>query len=264
MKVKNIIFIVIPILIISFSGCKAYEETGTETTPAKDSPGAEENGVEEQIIIEEPEEIEPEVKTDELKKELNGILLDFIDASKKDEEYSFFSSKTKEMVGTEEEYKAGAKSDIFFILKESLSNINRVVPERVTYYGQRAILTVRMDRTVEGMEYQGEEVKYKFVWEEEKWKIDAYHPVEIQIMPLEKNLAGSSFEFSILVKSFFPIKSIRVAKDGELIEEESYIDTDKFEINYSNTISMESSDSLTITVEDKAGRLEEYQLSKNN
>ena len=50
------------------------------------------------------------------KKLLGDQALNFIDAVKSGNEYDYVSSATKEIVGTEQEYKNGTKSDIYFII----------------------------------------------------------------------------------------------------------------------------------------------------
>ena len=52
---------------------------------------------------------------------LKNTVLGFIEAVKIDEEYDYFSSGTIAIVGTEEEYRNGDNSDIYFIIKESHS-----------------------------------------------------------------------------------------------------------------------------------------------
>ncbi len=51
-----------------------------------------------------------------------NLVAEFFNAVKEDTEYSFFSSATVELIGSEEEYKNGIKTDLYFIIKESHSN----------------------------------------------------------------------------------------------------------------------------------------------
>jgi|GEM_PF-1657347 len=103
---------------------------------------------------------------------IENIVLGFIDAVSQDEEYRFFSSQTRAMVGSEEEYKRGDKSDIYFIIKESHSNWDNVAVTDIVIDGDTAAAEITGDRTAEGVLYQGEEVVFSLIKEGETWYID--------------------------------------------------------------------------------------------
>jgi hypothetical protein len=154
---------------------------------------------------------------EEVKSELFLILNNFFQAVKEGKEYDFFDSYTRSMVGSEEEYRNGTKSDTFYIVQESHSSWKNIEVESLILEGNRAILTITGDRTAEGVEYTDEEVKFKFINEEGAWKIDFYYPLNILIIPVrpEPNSVINSAEIttptiSASIRSFFTISDIRL------------------------------------------------------
>jgi len=77
-------------------------------------------------MLEEAPSQEPEVSEEDLGGILYDTLLDYIEAVKNDHEYDYFSQQTRQLVGSPEEYVSGAKSDIYFIIKESTSNVTEI------------------------------------------------------------------------------------------------------------------------------------------
>lgn len=101
-----------------------------------------------------------------------NILKSFLDAVKTDNEYMYFSSATVAIVGTEEEYINGTKSDYYFIIKESHSNWENIEIETVDINGDIAIIEITGDRMAEGMFYEDEKISFRFLKENGEWKID--------------------------------------------------------------------------------------------
>ncbi len=101
-----------------------------------------------------------------------NILISFLDAVKTDNEYMYFSSATVVIVGTEEEYKNGTKSDYYFIIKESHSNWENIEIETVDINGDAAVIKIIGDRMAEGMFYEDEKISFRFLKENGEWKID--------------------------------------------------------------------------------------------
>ncbi len=160
------ILIVISIVLLSTSvGCIRI----IVTEPAEEEP-------EEAPPVEEPVEEIPEeedvVNEEDLKDELLSRLEGFFTAVNEDREYEYFSSETREIVGTEEEYRTGARTDYYFIIQEAHSDWSNVEAVDIEVEDGQAFLTIRGDRTVEGMEYTDDEIRFKFVYEEDDWKID--------------------------------------------------------------------------------------------
>jgi hypothetical protein len=184
---KKKLFIILPVLLVvislvtvsSIAGCRPAPPA--EEVPIVEEPIIEEPAViEEPIIVEEPVIEEPAVEEpqeepvseEELKDALFEKLNNFFEAVKEDKEYAFFSSYTIDVVGTEEEYKKGTKTDIFFIIKEAHSNWQNLEAKEIVVDGDWATLTITGDRMAEGVEYTGEEISFKFVNEDNEWKID--------------------------------------------------------------------------------------------
>ncbi len=142
-----------------------------ETVPPEEEV-PEQTPVPEEEEIDENDLTEEEIGQEELKDKLFERLNEFFDAVREDKEYAFFSSYTKELVGTEEEYKSGAKSDIFFIIKEAHSSWENLEAKDIEVDGDWATLTITGDRMAEGIEYTDEEISFRFVNEENEWKID--------------------------------------------------------------------------------------------
>jgi len=103
---------------------------------------------------------------------LENTVLGFLDAIEAGLEYDYFSSGTVSIVGTEEEYRNGDKSDIYFILQESHSNWEDIRIKKVTVEEDRAYVEITGDRMVEGIEYEGDQVTFTLVDEQGTWKID--------------------------------------------------------------------------------------------
>ncbi len=122
---------------------------------------------EDNIIVEkEPEDEEA------LEDNFLNILKSFMDAVKTDNEYMYFSSSTVAIVGTEEEYKNGTKSDYYFIIKESHSNWENIEIETVDINGDVAVIEIIGDRMAEGTFYEDEKIDFRFLKENGEWKID--------------------------------------------------------------------------------------------
>ncbi|MCJ7666545.1 MAG: hypothetical protein MUO59_07415, partial [Actinobacteria bacterium] len=100
------------------------------------------------------------------------VLFGFFDAVEQDSEYEYFSSATINMVGSEEEYKNGDRSDIYFIIKESHSNWENIEIESIVIIDDTATIEIMGDRMAEGMKYEGEKVVFDFVKENGEWMID--------------------------------------------------------------------------------------------
>jgi hypothetical protein len=163
-----VVFIALTVL----SACTisiAVETSAADTTdPGQSSETAEKTG---QEPAETPETtIESSAEAEEEK--LEEALFGFFEAVEKNEEYSYFSNATKDMVGTEEEYKSGDKTDIYFIIQESHSSWENVAITNIKINGKRATVTFTGDREVEGMVSEGEELSFNFVKENGQWKID--------------------------------------------------------------------------------------------
>ncbi|MGM0367513.1 MAG: hypothetical protein ACQEP2_02900 [Actinomycetota bacterium] len=226
--VKYMVIVIVFVVIGALVSCNIFGSRDTETAEEIIETVQEEQN--ETIVETEPEKTEAEeaeITEEELEDVLFDVLLNFLEAAKNDREYDYFSRQTRQLVGSEEEYVSGAKSDIYFIIKESTADITDVRPEEVTVHKDRAILTVLMDRTVEGMEYEGEEVRYKFVNEAGQWKFDGYHPLGIQISPIqpaeqEVSLSSEGLVIEFNVRSFFPIEEVWVTVNQDLIDQNQY------------------------------------------
>jgi hypothetical protein len=103
---------------------------------------------------------------------LENTVLGFLDAIEAGQEYDYFSSGTVSIVGTEEEYRNGDKSDIYFILSESHSNWEDIRVTEVTIEGDTAYVEITGDRMVEGIKYEEDQVTFTLVDEQGTWKID--------------------------------------------------------------------------------------------
>jgi hypothetical protein len=103
---------------------------------------------------------------------LGNTVLGFLDAVAADEEYDYFSSGTILMVGTEQEYINGDKSDIYFIIKESHSTWENVVITSARIKEDEAEVDITGDRMAEGTVYEGDMVTFRLVKEQGTWKID--------------------------------------------------------------------------------------------
>lgn len=103
---------------------------------------------------------------------LGNTVLGFLGAVIADEEYDYFSTGTISMVGTEQEYINGDKSDIYFIIKESHSSWENVVIAAVRINGGEAEVDIIGDRMAEGTKYEGDMVTFRLVDEQGTWKID--------------------------------------------------------------------------------------------
>lgn len=177
------------LLIVIYPSCRAAElenvtpaeigetEDLAETGEEAETEETGENGdpKEEPETSLEEEETEPEIEEDISvnEEEIIGIIvIDFIQAVASDEEYGYFSSDTIDMVGTEDEYRNGGKSDIYFIIKESHSSWENIKITGVRIDGDLAEADIMGDRMAEGMKYEGDQVTFKLIKEENSWKID--------------------------------------------------------------------------------------------
>jgi len=164
-SIKKILFIALisavnfNITACSTNDAKVVEITTTSQSTASEtetSQASEETGFEEST-----------------KKLLGDQALNFIDAVKSGNEYDYFSSTTKEIVGTEQEYKNSTKSDIYFIIAESHSGWKNLQVVSVNMISaDNAEVTIRGDRKAGGIDYIGDEVTFHFVLENDGWKID--------------------------------------------------------------------------------------------
>jgi len=174
-KIRFIVPIIILAIILGFTfACttaepQIVEEPEVDEEPVVEEPEVEEPEVEEPVV-EEPEEAV--VSEEELKDELFSKLKDFFEAVEENEEYAFFSSYTVDLVGTEQEYKEGTKTDIYFIIQEAHANWENIEAQEIEVDGNWATLTITGDRMAEGVQYTDEEVRFNFVYEENEWKID--------------------------------------------------------------------------------------------
>ncbi len=166
-----------------------------------------------------------EVETEpNLEEEIFNIFLDYLESAKNDEEYDYFSSQTKGIVGSESEYLSGAKTDIYYIVKEAHQTLEDIKLKSIVLHEGRAFLTITADRVVEGMEYDDEEISWKFIMEED-WKIDFYYPIGILVMlnspdPFETNMLNdhSLLEVDANIMSFFEITEIGLYVNSEEID----------------------------------------------
>jgi len=160
---------IIPIIILAIIFGLTFACTAAEPEVVEE-PAVEEPEVIEPEVVEEPEEAV--VSEEELKDELFSRLKDFFEAVEENEEYAFFSSYTVDIVGTEQEYREGTKTDIYFIIQESHSNWENIEAKEIEVDGDWATLTITGDRMAEGVQYTDEEISFNFVYEENEWKID--------------------------------------------------------------------------------------------
>jgi hypothetical protein len=106
------------------------------------------------------------------KERLENVFFSFFDSVKEQEEYKYFSSTLKSMVGSEEEYKNGDKTDIYFIIQESHSSWENIKILDINIDESTATVTFTGDRIVEGIKSEGEKISFNFIKEEDEWKID--------------------------------------------------------------------------------------------
>lgn len=99
-------------------------------------------------------------------------VLSFFDVVMQDNKYGFFSSGTVSMIGSEEEYKNGDKSDIYFIIQESYSSWENIEFKSIIIVDDSATVEFTGDRMAEGTKYEGYKVVFDFVKENDEWKID--------------------------------------------------------------------------------------------
>jgi len=148
---------------------EAEEEISDEETEKNIEIANEDEEAEEEISGEENSEEIDSISDEEI---LEGTLLAFFDAVIIDDEYSYFSSGTIAMVGSEEEYKNGDKSDIYFIIKESHSSWENIEFESIIVANDKAVVEIIADRMAEGTKYIDDKVGFDFVKENGQWKID--------------------------------------------------------------------------------------------
>jgi hypothetical protein len=136
---------------------EAYKETALEENESAEEPAEEISGGQEDETAEDF---------------FLNLLNSFFEAVKTDTEYIYFSSATAAIVGTEDEYKNGAKSDYYFIIKESHSHWESIEIETVDINGNIADIGIIGDRMGEGTLYEDDKVTFRFVKENGEWKID--------------------------------------------------------------------------------------------
>jgi hypothetical protein len=217
---KILIIMVISVFIMLF-GCSPRMETETTVAAAnttRDVVERKEDPVEK--TTEETIEEEPETKLEE---EIFDVFLEYLEAAKNDLEYGYFSTQTKEIVGSESEYLSGAKTDIYYIVKEAHLTFKDIQLKSVVHHQGRALLTVTADRMVEGINYEDEEISWKFIMEDD-WKIDFYYPLGILVMLNSPDIFVNNalneydqLQIDANIKSFFPITEIALYINGEEI-----------------------------------------------
>ncbi len=153
---------------------KTTEERAEETTPEETTTEETEETkltTEEEITIKE-EQADKESSIDETNEEYFLDLINkFFNAVVEGNEYKFFSTSTKKIVGTEEEYKKGINVDWHFIIVESHSSWENLKLDDLDIDNNTAIITIIGDRIVEGLEYKNDKVSFKFVKENNEWKM---------------------------------------------------------------------------------------------
>lgn len=161
---KVFILAIILVVNLSIAACSANNVEVVELTTTSQSTASE------NLTSQASEETGSEESTIKL---LGDRALSLIDAVRSGNEYDYFSSATKEIVGTEEDYKNSTKSDIYFIIAESHRSWEnlQVVSVNLTS-ANSAEVTVKGDRKAEGIDYIGDEVTFSFVFENDEWKID--------------------------------------------------------------------------------------------
>lgn len=163
-------------------------------------------------VMEEPEE---DIDKEAIKQEIYNQLLDFFDFSKKQQEYKFFSSYTRAMVGNEKEYLSGENSDIYFLIQENHINWENIEFEGLKIYKERATIEILGSRILEGTRYDNEKQEFKFINEEGNWKIDFFYPPVAEVIPLSP-LPDSISDYKGLIEiefdiiSFFSINAIEL------------------------------------------------------
>lgn len=173
---KTIIVTIISIVAMAFLGCSIGMGGGSSTvetvieTDQESEPKKLEKEESDEVIEDEKEEDAEDLAADE--EILKGVLFDFLNAVKSDNEYGFFSSGTVDMAGSEEEYKNGDKSDIYFIIQESHSSWENIEFESIIIVDNFATVEIIGDRMAEGTKYEGDKVIFDFVKENDEWKID--------------------------------------------------------------------------------------------
>ncbi len=171
------LWIILPVMILIVSFAAVFSAAGCRpAVPAEEAPAIEVPVTEEPLVEEEPAVVEePEEKAlseEGLKDELFSKLNNFFDAVTEDKEYAFFSSQTIDIVGNEQEYKQGTKTDIYFIIQGAHSSWKNLEAKEIVVDNDWTTLTITGDRMAEGMEYTGEEISFNFVNEDNEWKID--------------------------------------------------------------------------------------------
>ena len=182
---KTIILIIISITTVASFGCRistneepVVVETGTGEADLEESGSAESEEVSTEVNEDEKEEgaeepvIDQDTKGSVDEDRLKDTLIDFFDAVKQHTEYEYFSSATINIVGSEEEYKNGDKSDFYFIIKESHSSWKNIEFENIIIVDRMASVEIIGDRMAEGTQYEDEKVIFDFVEENGEWKID--------------------------------------------------------------------------------------------
>ena len=176
------------------------------------SGSTDENEIEDDLNLEDSKE---SIDKEKAKMEIPEQLLNFFEAIKEENEYNYFSSYTKLMVGSTEEYTSGKNSDIYFMIHENYSSWKNIELKKIFLYRERAIIEVSGSRTVEGIDSNDELLRFKFINEEDIWKIDFYYPLLSEIKPITPEPDSiSAYEGLLVIEfeaiSFFPIRDIEL------------------------------------------------------
>jgi len=182
-----------------------------------------------------------EIDKDAVRKEIFEKLLVFFTDVKVQKEYDYFSSYTKLMVGSKEEYISREKSDIIFVIQENHSSWEDVTFEKMKLYKERASLMIRGNRIVEGVKYKEDLQEFRFIKEDDSWKIDFYYPPIASIDPISPVPDSISdyvgvVEINFDAISFFPISDIEVYMNEELYNPDDIEYQSKYELKYKKAI----------------------------
>jgi hypothetical protein len=157
-----------------------------------------------------------EVDKEKTKDEVMDVLNDFVKAAGQQKEYEFLDSYTKDVVGNEDEYKSKAKSDIFSEIQKKNSGWKDIAFADLLINGDRVLFKIIGNRTIEGVKKEKDEESFKFIKEENLWKIDFFLPVSPKIVPVKPvpdsilDYESGNFEIRFDIISFFPIASVKL------------------------------------------------------
>ncbi len=170
-KILLIVIAIFTIVSLSLTLTSCPPKPSTKVSEVTEETEETKLTTEEEITIKE-EQADKESSIDETNEEYFLDLINkFFNAVVEGNEYKFFSTSTKEIVGTEEEYKNGTSVDWHFIIVESHSSWENLKIHDFDIDNNTAIITIIGDRTVEGLEYKNDKVRFKFVKENNEWKI---------------------------------------------------------------------------------------------